>query len=121
MLVPLMWLALSVRDRAAWRRLWLPTLVAVLLVSPYLVHLRAATGGWTLMGKTRWVYAMGVAQARAPEDPIPLEALEATLAEVGRRGSISSPGPPRRSAATSSGRGSWLRSCFERLAGRSRH
>ncbi len=35
------------------------------------------------MGKTRWVYAMGVAQARGPEDPIPLEALEATLAEVG--------------------------------------
>ena len=35
------------------------------------------------MGKTRWVYAMGVAQARGPEDPIPLESLEATLAEVG--------------------------------------
>lgn len=81
-LVPLAWLASSARDRAAWRRLWAPTLVGVLLATPYLLHLRAATGGWTLLGKADWVYAMGVAQSRLRGGAVPLEALTATREEV---------------------------------------
>jgi hypothetical protein len=82
-LVPLVWIVASVGDRAAWRRLWVPTLASVLLVAPYLGHLRTATGGWTLMGKTDWVYAMGVAQTRMTEEALPLEVLTATREEVG--------------------------------------
>ncbi len=60
LLAPVCWLLVAPGERL--RRSLTSLAVVVLLASPQLLHLRAATGEWALSGKLDWVRAQSVAQ-----------------------------------------------------------
>jgi hypothetical protein len=82
LLLPLAWVVVLVANRPSWRRWLAPSALALLMVSPYLAHLRSATGQWTVTGKASWVYAMGVAEARQGDEPVPFEELRRLESEL---------------------------------------
>jgi len=82
MLLPLAGI-LALTNRAQPRRRWIaPIVVALLFALPYLLHLRQATGHWTVTGKAGWVYALGVAEAQEGNEPIAIEDLRQVEADV---------------------------------------
>ena len=82
-LLPAIWIAALAAGRARWRGLLLPTALACLLIAPYLIHLRIATGGWTPIGKASWIYTLGVLEARTPGAAISHQQLERAAVEIG--------------------------------------
>ena len=77
------WVAIETwRRRHAPARVILAVSLFLLVCSPQLVYLKAATGRFCLSGKDLWVYVNGIAQVYTNNQPVPLELLRQLEKEV---------------------------------------
>jgi hypothetical protein len=81
LLLPLWWLYELVVDRRSWRSMAPATAIALALMLPYLVFLRATVGEWVLTGKSDWVHQQGRVQAASGRQAVSRERFDQLVNE----------------------------------------